>query len=811
MKVQNYISLIKQKLNYDYKNNIKNTLSSFLRHLDNEGNIILSEDIIKEFFEIVKLIDNDIENILSDFLNIKINSKIFVTDFFENYISYFSNLLLNDIKYENVTKNIYKIYFFIISPLTFEESFSCIENGKCLEKNNLKILSDYILNSEDTFNDYGFVSTSYKLLSLGHLCKFSLPNKNFLIFESPDYAFARISLELNKGKNIENVIKTFQDFKKQFYIPSTPMFYYSLKEKNLLSSCFLLETEDNLDSIGDLIKKILFIQKYTSGTGINLNKIRAKGRPVDKSLAYSKGINSYINIIAQLANNFKNQKTNRSASVNIILSIDHPDIKSFLELKKSTHIKEDSHMDSIFMTISIPDEFMYRLLQNKNWYFISPEQNINGVRLCDVYGEEYSLLYEKMILDDTIEKTEISCLELFTTLCNYMIETGGPFLFFRDCVNYTTNHKHLGIVQGTNLCTEILEFYNENETACCNLMSVNLKKFVTENKKFDYKLFEEKLYNIVYLLNNSIDNSFYSEKSCEISNKKTRPLGIGIQGYSNMLLEMDIPYSESKNIYREISEAKYYYCLKASNLMAKNKLYPLFDKERKSPIMNGQFHFEMFNEYQKEKKNKLCNIKNKILSNRIEILETQLDWENLRNEILKYGICNSLVLAFMPTSLSSGIYDNYESFEMPTYNINKREFSKFDIVTYNKHLVKYLLKNNYYTEKNVLYELAKVQGDFMKLKNVPEEIKEKDKKYFYTIYDIDFTTYTSIISANNMYIDQGKSTNIYVKANNKPQLAKMLVNYWCLGGKTTYYFRSEITSDSKTINDFQDTCYTCQS
>lgn len=811
MQLQNYIVSLKKKIEHVYKDDKKNIITRFLRHLDNSGNIVVTKKILMEFFDNIKLLTDvyiDVEN----FLNIDINKNVFIVDFFESFATRFSGLVLNNIDYEIVAKNIYKIYFFTISPLTFEESFTYIENGKCEEMDKLKILSEYILNSDETFNDYEFNSTSYKLMSLGHLCKFSLENDNTnLIFECPEYAFARISLELTKKSAIENTIKTFIDIKKQFYIPSTPMYYYALKETNLLSSCFLLETEDNLESIGNLFKRLMCIQKYTSGTGVNLSKIRAKGRPVSKGITNSKGVDSYIYIIAQLTNNFKNIKTNRSASVNVCLSIEHPDVISFLQLKKSTHIKENSHMEHIFMTLSIPDEFMYRLLNNQPWYLISPEQKLDGKRLCEVYGNEYSELYEKMINDVSIEKVKISSLELFTNICNSMIETGGPFLFFRDSVNYTTNHKHYGIVQGTNLCTEILEYYDENETACCNLMSLNLKKYVKDDKTFDFNLFEEKIFNVVDLLNNSIDNSFYSDETCKISNKKTRPLGIGIQGYVNMLFKMNIPYSESKEIYKKITEAKYYYCLKASNILAKKKKYQLFDIEKKSPLMNGVFHFEMFNEYQKNKKDKLRKNKNIILSNRIEIINTELDWETLRFDISEDGICNSLFLALMPTSLSSGIYNNYESFEVPAYNINKREFSKFDIVTYNEYLVKFLLDNKYYTKNNVLYELVKVDGDFMKLENVPILIREENKKLFQTIYDISSQNYIEVISSNNMYIDQGKSTNIYVKHNEKPQLAKLLVDYWCRGGKTTYYFKSQITSNGKTVNDFQqDNCFSCQ-
>ncbi|QKE44568.1 putative ribonucleoside diphosphate reductase large subunit [Yalta virus] len=817
-----YMSLLKSKTLYNYNNDLKNKLTQYLENFDDMGFICITKTNKSSFLQLVDqflfekngnplysslLYSDDITDIFLE------GEKVFIKDFYEKFAFRASVLSMKNILFETISTALYHIYFFSISLLSFEDYFYFNNRLECKDIDKIKKISNYILYEVDPFEDNNQTPTTFKLLSLGHLLKIDFDVAEDVVIECPNYAYARICLELHRNLDDSTLLSTFNDIKETYYAPSTPMFFHSLTKYNLLSSCFLLDVEDSTSSIANLLGKVTHIQKFNSGIGINFNKIRGKGRYVLNGASVSNGVDPFVTILGTLSEHFRNNKRQRSANINISLSIDHPDIIQFMTLKMANVRKEDKNLNNLFLTVSIPDEFMYRLLQNKDWYLISPEQSINGVHLHDVYGEEYSKLYQKMIESPNIDKTKIDISTLFSTIANAMVQTGSPFLFFKDVVNYSSNHKHYGVLQGTNLCTEILEYFNDEETACCNLTSLNLKMFVTKEKKFDYELFEKKIYNIVYLLNNTIDQGMYSHPSCKKSNLDKRPLGIGIQGLFDMLSKMDIPYIEGEEIYKSITESLYYYALKASNDLAKKNIFDKYDKEKESPLNNGLFCFDMFKEYQMKKKEKLSQIpKIKIIANRINIkdYETTLDWKTLKENILKHGVVNSLVVAFMPTSLSSGIYNNVESFEPATYNILKRDFSIFSIINYNQKLVNYLLDKKYYNEENVLVSLMNVEGDFMKLSNVPENEKNKMYKLFQTMYDFKSKDYVKFISCNNHLTDQGKSTNIYIPNNENGNILKTIVDHWVRGTKTTYYYRSEIKINPKTLHDFKDqTCYAC--
>lgn len=852
---ENYISLLKKKINYDFKSVLKTKISFFLRHYDDMGFLINNKDIINEFFDIIRLFiiernyDKDLLKLLDSEDVLKIfpfGKRIFIKKFYETFAFNTSTMVIKNILYETLSKIIYFIYFFSVSLLSFEEYFNYNNVLVCEDKERIKIISDYILYEDDVFYDSDHItSTSFKLLSLGHLLKkdFNIevddedndsntvitngvtpisPEKEEdpkkygegFIMESKEFAYARISLEITKNLSNSFLIQVYKDIKKGYYSPSTPMFYHSLTKYNLLSSCFLLNVEDNTESIGELLKKITKIQKFNSGIGINFSKIRSMGRPVLDGMAKSNGIEPFISILGTLSAHFRNTKRERSANINTCISIDHPDVFNMINMKMSNVKKEDKNLKNVFTTISIPDEFMYRYLKKEDWYLISPDQHIDNVHLYDVYGEEYSKLYNKMLESPEIEKKKVDIADLFSSIVNSLIQTGGPFLFFKDCVNYTSNHKHYGVIQGTNLCTEIFEYYDDEETACCNLVSFNLKKFINEEKKFDFKLFEEKINNVVCILNNTIDVGIYSHPTCEKANLDKRPLGIGIQGLANMFGKMGIPFIKGMGVYKEISESLYYFALKASNNLAKENKFKKYDTENKSNLKQGKFSFDLFKDYQMNKKRILKTIP-KIDTEADKICEKDfessfeknnehgINWEELKKNIQEHGVVNSLLIAYMPTSLSSGINNNVEGFEPYSYNILRRDFSLFGITCYNESLVEYLLKNKYYTPENIIKELKDVEGDFMKLKNVPIKERKKYKLQYQTIYNMKTKDYVKFISCNNHLVDQGKSTNIYVPGNDNFEILKTIIHLWIYGAKSTYYYRPEIKINPKVLSDFK--------
>lgn len=839
--LENFIKVIKSKYNQPCvgKNIIvKHQINKFLfEYINTQGNLIITQNIIEELEKLILLcIDHfdfssnqhyeflnkdDLKKNASDyFSNFKIyslNDKVFYKNFFEKIGTSLSALIIQNIYYDILAKIVFQIYLYLGAPYSFEEYFSLNDKLFYDSYEKIKIMSDYILYESDLFNDQGFTSTSYRLLFLGHLMKRDLKNENNETFENiflenVDFAFGRVALELFKNTANDDhskLLECFEMIKSNYIAPSTPIFYNSLTKHNLLTSCFVIDIEDNTLSIGKFFKKLACIQKFNSGIGVNFGKIRAKNRSVLDGNATSNGITNFINVVASLSENFRNVKKHRSCNVNITLSIDHPDIIEFIKLKTANLRKEDGNYKNVFMTVSIPDEFFYRVLNDQIWYFISPDITYQGRYLHETFGEEYSHLYNLMVNDPLIPKTEIKANVLMSEIVNVMIQTGSPFIFFRDTINYTTNHKHHGIIQSTNLCTEILEYFDEEKTACCNLTSINLKKFIKieNNKKiFDFKKLEQVTANVVYYLNNSINNTLYSHKSCKKSNLETRPMGIGVQGLCNLFYELDLPYEEGSILYRQISETLYYSALKASNDLAINKMFPIYDEECKSPFRNQKLSFDLYKDCLLKRKEYLANIlKKENIANKIDlsILKPIMnyDWNALKDSIQEHGTVNSLVLAFMPTSLSSGIYNNIESVEAMTYNIQKRMFSNFDVIDYNTYLVNYLLKKKFFDHSTVLLELNKVEGNINKL-NIPEEDRFYLNNLYKTVYNIDNEKYLQVINSNNHLIDQGKSTNIYVSDNNQTNIIKSIIVHWISGTKTLYYYRTQIDVNPTTLDNF---------
>lgn len=817
--MSNYIKFIKSN-NISNKNDTNSSIYDLIFdfinfYIDDEGYITFTietnENLKKLVLEILNQINISnkiyIFKALDKYIFYELNKKVKYNEFFETA----AMINKSDLSFEIISKILYEIYLYGTTIYTFskyyeynKEEFVNI-NMACLVYADKKILF-----SNNVFNN-DFTATSYKLLMLGHLKR-----KNGLIIESPINAYMRVTLEFTKNINYTNIGEIFDDiWLYRYYIPSTPMFYNSLKKKyNLLSSCFILDVEDNIDSIGDLFKKTLNILKFNSGIGINLSKLRSKNRPVMNNDTTSKGIFNYIKAITLISEQFKNYSKKRNANINLTLSIDHPDVMSFLDIKLSTKAENGIPHTNLFQTISIPDEFMYRYLKKMPWYLISPEQHINNKHLYDVYGQEYSDLYKQMIADDTIEKIEIDPSLIMNKLVNTMIQTGGPFLFYKDTVNETSNFDE--IINATNLCTEILIPNNNNETACCNIMSLNLKKFILtyENNtqgisyEFDFAKFETCVSKIVILLNNAITNTYYSDISCYISNMKHRPMGIGIQGFADTIETMGKSYLEGKQLYHLIIERLYYSALHQSNLLAK------FNPE-KAKYKNYEFVYRKFIKYQANKINILKSLSLDNLTKDINLNDYEpktAGWEELKSNISKYGLMNSLFVALMPTSLSSGIYNNSESFEPYMNLMYKKQYYEYDILCYNKTFIDRLL----YTKQDITPQTV------IKMLNDCEcNIDELNSNltYFKTFKNIMVKDYINFNKGVDAFVDQGISFNLSVKNNCNTTIIKSLIQLWLYGKKTIYYYRTDIQVNPLIFDDniknrlekiYSINCNTCQ-
>lgn len=834
---QNFYNLVKQRKTKDDKI-LKSIECLINEYLNDDGTITDNESFVHFLRNVVCncILWSEFEN-YDDCLelitckphifNTPLTEKTYMLDYFVSTSLRIRDMITTSLHFETIAEMLFKIglYGLTLSDLElhftfFKDSYRNIDTEQVKKINIIAKQFHPIKNRE-------FSVLSYKIFELGHLDSktINLENNEIkkIIIENPSIMFARVALEVCEDMN--NVGYVYENLYRCNFSTATPMFYNSLKKYNMMTSCFLISSEDSITSFANLFKKNCNVQKYNAGVGLMFNNFRSRGSKVMDGITLSNGIKPYIKIVSILATSFKNSMRNRSSSVNINVDITTPDLENFLELKFNKNRKMDDCLDYVFQTVSIPDEFMYRLISNKPWYYISSSENINGKHLYDVVGNEYCELYNKMVADPKIIKTAVSPFQVLCKIVQAHLHTGGPFLFFRDIVNETSNQKNIGIIKGTNLCTEIFEYSDEFETACCNLSSLNLKKCVISKdgeKYFDYNILSTHVKTLVQILNKTIDNAFYPDESCKTSNMKHRPIGIGIQGLQEVCFELEIPYDKAEFLFREIAEVIYYSALEESNNLVKTEVYENYDKDKTSPLLNGKFSFDLFKEYNNNRIKKLESLlseneDNPLVKDSLKTVKNlnfeptfykKEDWDRLKRSIMKYGLANSLLIAYMPTSLSSGIYGNTESFEMQTHNIIKREFSKFNYICYNKYLVKYLIDNKFYNENNVISALIKCNNN-IDLLEIPSRNKSYIKKHFKTIHNIKPEDYNKLTSSMNHFIDQGKSRNIYGQSDldehKTPDeqkhvfsaLIKNLINIWLYGNKSTYYFRVE---KQETIN-----------
>lgn len=817
--IENYILSFK-KINKTNNHVLKQIKLFINNHIDESGfidtsNKNLNVDLVellkfllneKKQFYVVELLDE-----IDLYLNVFNNEKVFYKTYFETLGINFSSLITTNLFYDEIAKLIFIIYIYGTTTNDFRSYI--LQNKIFNQYVNLKylnILNDYI-KKQDILQTYNFNSNSFKLLILGHLHYEKFLEHEKIIVENLMFTYGRIVMEIiNHKENItkEYIKSLYNNFLQQYSAPSTPMFYNAFLKNNVLSSCFIINIEDSVSSIGYNLDKIFNIQKYNSGTGIIFNKIRAAGRPVMDGITESNSVLNFIDILSLMSNHYDNKKRNRSSNININLPLYHPEIFDFLNIKVNNFKKENFHFNKIFQTVIIPDEFIYRYLNNQDWYLISSDQHINGKYLHDVHGKEFSDLYNQMIQNPDIIKIKVDIDDVFSKIVNTLIKTGGPFIFFEDMINYASNHKNLGKIQGTNLCTEILEYTDDESTACCNLSSINLSQLYYKTDKgifFDFTKFKKIIKKVVYYLNTSIDTTYYAHYSCKNFNFKYRPIAIGIQGLSNLFNIMGISYLDGQNLYKKIVEYLYYYSLKYSNKLCKQEIFEECNELSNNIKSNYKFHFELFKEFQIEKINKLKSMGLGNLTNiiNLDIYDSKFipesKWNILRENIKNYGLCNSLVLGFMPTSISSGIYNNNESFEPFMYNLEKKSFSVYDCIMYNKSLVKDLIENKCFDEKNVLKELLLVNGDIKKL-NIDTDIKNDLLNKYKTLYDFDIVDYLKFTNVADSFVDQGISFNISIQNNNNVEIAKTIISAWLLGKKTTYYYRTNTIVEPLSFN-----------
>ena len=608
--------------------------------------------------------------------------------------------------------------------------------------------------------DFNYDYFGFKTLERSYLLR-----ANGAIVERPQHLLMRVAIGIHR-EDIDAAIETYNLMSEKWFIHATPTLFNAGTPKPQLSSCFLLTMqEDSIDGIFNTLKQCAEISQSAGGIGLSIHNIRATGSYIKGTNGTSNGIVPMLKVFNDTARYVDQGGGKRKGAFAIYLEPWHSDIFEFLELRKP-HGKDELRARDLFFALWIPDLFMKRVKENGEWSLFCPNE---APGLCDTYGEEFERLYTQYEKEGKARK-KIKAQDLWFHVLDSQIETGTPYMLYKDHVNRKSNQKNLGVIKSSNLCTEIMEYTAKDEVAVCNLASINLSKFVdTEEKTFDF----QKLYDITYIatknLNKVIDINYYPVPEARNSNMRHRPIGLGVQGLADAFLLLRHPFDseEARILNKNIFETIYFAALCASKDLAKNLGH--YETYPGSPISQGIFQFDMWGVQP----------------------TNRWDWDALRAEIKQYGVRNSLLVAPMPTASTSQILGNNECFEPYTSNIYSRRVLSGDFVIVNKHLLKDLNDLGLWSD-DMKNALIANNGSIQAIEGIPEDIKELYK----TAWEIKQKTLIEMSADRGAYIDQSQSLNAFMEDVNYGKLSSMHFFAWEKGLKTgMYYLRTRPAVD----------------
>ena len=604
--------------------------------------------------------------------------------------------------------------------------------------------------------DFDFGYFGLKTLEKGYLQKVDGD-----IIETPQYLYMRVAIGIH-GHDIERVLETYDALSRGLFIHATPTLFNAGTHRPQMSSCFLIANkEDSIDGIYDTVKECARISKWAGGIGLHVHDVRANKSHIRGTNGTSDGIIPMLRVYNSTAR-YVNQAGRRKGSIAVYLEPWHADIMDFLEIRLNQG-DEEARCRDLFSAMWIPDLFMKRVETNGKWSLFCPDK---APGLSDVYGKEFDELYEKYESEGLATKT-IPAVEVWKSIIKSQSETGTPYMLYKDACNEKSNHKHIGTIKSSNLCTEILEYTDKNETAVCNLASIALPKYVdVENKEFNH----EELHRVTKLvtrnLNKVIDKNFYPTENGMRSNMCHRPIGIGVQGLADVfiLLRMTFGSEESRKLNRDIFETIYHASLESSCELA--EMYGTYETFKGSPFSKGILQFDMWD--------------------RDPQFSGRYDWDAMR-KLVKKGTRNSLLLAPMPTASTSQILGNNECFEPYTTNIYLRRTLAGEFVVVNKHLVEDLKKIGLWS-KEMKDLMVKAGGSIQNIIDIPDDIK----KLYKTVWEMSQKTIIDMSADRGVYIDQSQSMNLFVENPTISKLSSMHMYAWKTGLKTgMYYLRSK--------------------
>ena len=644
-----------------------------------------------------------------------------------------------------------------VNPKTGENASLLSKEVYGVINKNAALLDSSIIYDRDFSYDY----FGFKTLEKSYLLR--LDSK---VVERPQHMLMRVAIGIHMD-DMDSVLETYNLLSEKWFTHATPTLFNAGTPKPQLSSCFLLTMkEDSIDGIYDTLKQCAKISQSAGGIGLSIHNVRATG-------SYIKGTNGVSNGIIPMLRNFDMTARyvdqgggKRKGSFAIYLEPWHSDIFEFLQLKKN-HGKEELRARDLFYAMWIPDLFMKRVESNSDWSLFSPDE---AKDLHETYGEEFEKLYEKFEKEGKARKT-VKAQDLWFEILEAQIETGNPYILYKDACNIKSNQKNLGTIKSSNLCTEIVEYTSPDEVAVCNLASIALNKFVKDDMTYDHKKLYEITKVITRNLNKVIDVNYYPVEEARNSNMRHRPIGIGVQGLADTFILMRHAFDspEAKKLNEEIFETIYFGAMEASMEIAKEEgTYKTYEG---SPVSKGIFQFDMWG---------------------IAPSSKRWDWTKLKREVKKHGVRNSLLLAPMPTASTSQILGNNECFEPYTSNIYTRRVLSGEFIVVNKHLLKDLIKLNLWNE-SMKDRLMEANGSIQGIKEIPDDIK----LLYRTVWEVSQKSIIDMAADRGAYICQSQSMNIHMQDANFGKLTSMHFHAWKKGLKTgLYYLRTKAAADA---------------
>lgn len=584
------------------------------------------------------------------------------------------------------------------------------------------------------------------------------------IIERPQYMWLRTAIEVG-GYNMEDIVRSYNMMSELYFTHATPTLFNSGTKLSQLSSCFLLANKgDSIDGLFDTMKDVAHISKLAGGIGLHIHDVRAKGSLIKGTNGKSDGILPMMKTYNEIAR-WINQGGKRKGSFAMYLEPWHADIYEFIELKKNTG-KEEMRARDLFYAIWMNDLFMERVQNDEDWSLFCP--NIlkkAGIVLQEEVGDNFRIAYTQAEQEGLAMKT-VKARDLWEKIMVSQIETGVPYIGYKDRVNISSNQQHLGTIKSSNLCIEINEFSSEDEQAVCNLASVSLPKMI-HNGKFSWRALSKVVHQVIRNLDNVIDVNYYPTKETETSNMKHRPVGLGVQGLADVfaMLGMAFDSDEARQLNKDIFEHMYFYAVEASvNLAIERGPHPSFEG---SPLANGRFQFDMYEE--------------------TPDLNPKLDWEALRCDVLEHGVRNSLLLALMPTASTSQILGNNEAFEPFTSNLSTRSTLSGTYVIQNEHLVKDLEKLGIWDDQ-MKQDLMRDNGSVLNIGRIPIELK----RVYKTAYELSMKKVIDMAADRQRFVCQAQSMNLFLGAPDVSKMTSMHFYAWKNKLKTgMYYLRSK--------------------